>query len=51
MKKKEQASGASERCILVFGPYEWFAFLCQVEQWSCELGVILDEVAIEVTET
>ena len=30
--------------------YEWFAFPCKIEKWSCEFGIALDESSVEVTE-
>jgi hypothetical protein len=32
-------------------PYKRFAFLCKVKEWSCEFGVVLDKVSVEVTES
>jgi hypothetical protein len=31
-------------------PYEWFTFLCKIEKWSCEFGVVFDKSSVEVTE-
>ena len=31
-------------------PNEWFAFLSKVKERSCELGIVLDETSVEVTE-
>jgi hypothetical protein len=31
-------------------PYEWFAFLCKIEEWPYEFRVVLDESSVEVTE-
>jgi hypothetical protein len=31
-------------------PYEWFAFLCEIEKQLCEFRVVLDESSVEVTE-
>jgi hypothetical protein len=34
----------------MFCPYEWFAFLCKVEKWSCEFRVVFDKSPIEVAK-
>jgi hypothetical protein len=40
-----------EGTFVVVCPYEGFAFLYKVEEWSCQLGVVLDKLSVEVTES